>query len=225
MIMALRSFASSLYERDPAKFRSVLIIGAAHWDNRYITVDNADECRRNYVPMFLCERGDAVGSWPQSYKTDAFVGMLDYNSSTLDMFNTDMKISVGRIPAISASYVASYIDKVEKYLANLPSPEIYNTVLVSSDWGNSNGHMKQADELATDVEALAPARPPSRPTTQSILCQQHGRHGDRQNDRHTTRGIGLSPSTAIRSVLSHLAPARSGMFPKWLQPAIRYHPS
>lgn len=192
MIMALRSFASSLYERDPAKFRSVLIIGAAHWDNRYITVDNADECRRNYVPMFLCERGDAVGSWPQSYKTDAFVGMLDYNSSTLDMFNTDMKISVGRIPAISGSYVASYIDKVEKYLANLPSPEIYNTVLVSSDWGNSNGHMKQADELATDIEALAPGTTAIKahnsiyPFVNSTAAMVTGKMTDA-----LTRGIGL----------------------------------
>lgn len=204
MIMALRSFTSSLYERDPKKFRSVLIIGAAHWDNRYITVDNAEECRRNYVPMFLCERGDAVGSWPRSYKTDAFIAMLDYNTEPLDFFTTDMKIAVGRIPAVSSSYVTTYIDKVERYLSNPPSPEIYNTVLVSSDNGNSNGHMKQADQLATDIAALSPGMTAIRahnaiyPFVNNTAERTTGKIADA-----LTRGVGLF--TFNGHSLSHFA--------------------
>lgn len=155
MIMGMRSFISMLYERNPQKFRSVLIIGAAYWDNRYLDpATPATEMCKRYVPMFLCEQGNMVGSYPQSYKTDAFLGMLDYNTSYPNFEKARMTIGVGRIPVPSVSALKTYVDKVEKYLNTPPSTEIYNRVLLTSDSGDSNAHMNDADQLADDAVLL-----------------------------------------------------------------------
>lgn len=156
-LMAVRSMARMLHDRDPQKFRSILFIGPAHWDNRYLTEADPEACRRKYVPMFMCEDHERAGLKTQSYQTDAFVGMLADDGDAFNIFDTDMTIGVGRIPVETELHLDSYIHKVEKYLSELPSAEIKNTALLTSDYGDQSGHMVDADNMADIIRSVSPA--------------------------------------------------------------------
>lgn len=156
-LMAVRSMARMLHDRDPQKFRSILFIGPAHWDNRYLTEADPEACRRKYVPMFMCEDHERAGLKTQSYQTDAFVGMLADDGDAFNIFDTDMTIGVGRIPVETELHLDSYIHKVEKYLSELPSAEIKNTALLTSDQGDQSGHMEDADMMADIIQSVSPS--------------------------------------------------------------------
>lgn len=156
-LMAVRSMARMLYDRDPQKFRSILFIGPAHWDNRYLTEADPEACRRKYVPMFMCEDHERSGLKTQSYQTDAFVGMLADDADAFNIFDTDMTIGVGRIPVETELHLDSYIHKVEKYLSKLPSAEIKSTALLTSDQGDQSGHMEDADIMAEIIQSVSPS--------------------------------------------------------------------
>lgn len=156
-LMAVRSMARMLHDRDPQKFRSILFIGPANWDNRYLTEADPEACRRKYVPMFMCEDHERAGLKTQSYQTDAFVGMLADDGDAFNIFDTDMTIGVGRIPVETELHLDSYIHKVEKYLSELPSAEIKNTALLTSDYGDQSGHMVDADNMADIIRSVSPA--------------------------------------------------------------------
>lgn len=156
-LMAVRSMARTLHDRDPQKFRSILFIGPAHWDNRYLTEADPEACRRKYVPMFMCEDHERAGLKTQSYQTDAFVGMLADDGDVFNIFDTDMTIGVGRISVDTELHLDAYIHKVEKYLSELPSAEIKNTALLTSDQGDQSGHMEDADILADIIQSVSPS--------------------------------------------------------------------
>lgn len=156
-LMAVRSMARMLHDRDPRKFRSILFIGPAHWDNRYLTEADPEACRRKYVPMFMCEDHERAGLKTQSYQTDAFVGMLADDGDAFNIFDTDMTIGVGRISVDTELHLDAYIHKVEKYLSALPSAEIKNTALLTSDQGDQSGHMEDADMMADIIQSVSPS--------------------------------------------------------------------
>lgn len=156
-LMAVRSMARMLHDRDPQKFRSILFIGPANWDNRYLTEADPEACRRKYVPMFMCEDHERAGLKTQSYQTDAFVGMLADDGDAFNIFDTDMTIGVGRISVDTELHLDSYIHKVEKYLSELPSAEIKNTALLTSDYGDQSGHMVDADMMADIIQSVSPS--------------------------------------------------------------------
>ena len=156
-LMAVRSMARMLYDRDPQKFRSIMFIGPANWDNRYLTEADPEACRRKYVPMFMCEDHERAGLKTQSYQTDAFVGMLADDGDAFNIFDTDMTIGVGRIPVETELHLDSYIHKLEKYLSELPSAEIKNTALLTSDYGDQSGHMVDADNMADIIQSVSPS--------------------------------------------------------------------
>ncbi len=156
-LMAVRSMARMLHDRDPRKFRSILFIGPAHWDNRYLTEADPEACRRKYVPMFMCEDHERAGLKTQSYQTDAFVGMLADDGDAFNIFDTDMTIGVGRISVDTELHLDAYIHKVEKYLSALPSAEIKNTALLASDQGDQSGHMEDADMMADIIQSVSPS--------------------------------------------------------------------
>lgn len=156
-LMAVRSMARMLHDRDPRKFRSILFIGPAHWDNRYLTEADPEACRRKYVPMFMCEDHERAGLKTQSYQTDAFVGMLADDGDAFNIFDTDMTIGVGRISVDTELHLDAYIHKVEKYLSALPSAEIKNTALLTSDQGDQSGHMEDVDMMADIIQSVSPS--------------------------------------------------------------------
>lgn len=156
-LMAVRRLARMYRDRDPAKFRSILLFGPAHYDSRGLAVDDKEDFHNHYLPMFICEEAEMAGHMHKSYATDAFVGMLDEDEGKFDIRQGKMSVAVGRIPAKSALEADSYIGKVERYVAHPPVGAFHNRAVLICDSGNENGHMKDADEMAGLIAECSPA--------------------------------------------------------------------
>lgn len=155
-IMAVRKLASMLYKRNPEKFRSILFMGPAHNDNRYLKSDDREAMHAQYLPMYMNESPNTFGSSPTGYQTDAFVAMLDYDKSDFTATSPNMTVSVGRIPIADRSKMQSYIRKVEHFLKNVKGNEMMNNAVISTDAGNENGHMIDGDKLANIILKESP---------------------------------------------------------------------
>jgi len=155
-IMAIRRLARMYRDRDPEKFRSILLFGEARYDNRGLTSSTDPDFRDVRVPIFVCEDMLNAGNHNSSYATDAFVGMLDENYSQFLIQSARMSVNVSRIPASTQSAADAYVNKVEKYLrAPVNSPAPARAFLLSDD-GDSNGHLYDADSLARVIGKVSP---------------------------------------------------------------------
>jgi len=155
-LMGLRRLAKMYRERNPEKFRSILIFGGAHYDNRGLQQPDEREFRRVYVPMFECEDPAKAGNHSYSYATDAYVAMLDEDVKAFDVLSGMMAVNVGRIPAIDVADAEAYVNKAVKYMANPPASDFHTRALLMSHHGDKNSHLDDAESLAKVIAAMSP---------------------------------------------------------------------
>lgn len=149
--MAYRRIAKMFYDRDPQKFKHLLLFGASYYDNRCIISTYADRlvCFEQDNPKFL-------NNFVQNFPCDTYFGMMndDYDHEKLHM--SRMQINVGRIPSINTGQASKYVAKVRERFENPLAADVYNRVLVTAGHGDSNAHTNQANEMMSQMREVNP---------------------------------------------------------------------
>lgn len=149
---AYRRMAKMFYDRDPQRFKYVLLYGCSVWDNRFIT-----EEPRDVLMCFPAEDPEVVRDPNKCYTADQYFGMLsdDYDKSHPELQKTS--VAVGRISAPDGAKAAAVNRKIEKFLKNPPSPAVYLRAMMLSDDGDGNKHLIQSEEAISVLQKSNPA--------------------------------------------------------------------
>lgn len=146
---AIRRFMKSLYDRGTEKLRHLLIMGSATYDPCGRVSGTAAD--GNYVLTYETEDFYTQGDGSKCYCNDTFYGLLLDNDVHDNIMAATMAITVGRIPAATAAQASAYIDKVERYMTTPPSIDSQSRAIVIGDYGDNNGHLKQAIALSDSI--------------------------------------------------------------------------
>lgn len=163
--MAIRRMAKMLYDRDPDRFKAILLMARAARDNNGAVKTETDQQFDDiYIPILHCEdyENNFSGQIPTSYGTDAIYGMLGdgftYNHGTSQNFLVGgLDIQVARIPAYNAGEAMAYVNKVERYLTNPSSAPLWNNALVFANQGDNNMHIIQGEQIRDLIDMHSPS--------------------------------------------------------------------
>ena len=149
--MAYRRLAKMFYDRDPKKFRFIMFMGPAFYDNRNVLGPEIDRlvC---YEQDHIADCNDHV----RAYAADQYFAMLadDYNHSK--MIFTPTSVNVGRVSAIDASQAFNFVNKVENRFLNPLPPEVFNHILLMAGSGDATKHSQQSNEIYRSVRSINP---------------------------------------------------------------------
>ncbi|HMM11570.1 MAG TPA: type IX secretion system sortase PorU [Bacteroidales bacterium] len=150
-VTAIRDFARMLYSASSPgrELRYLLLFGEGSFDYKDKIANN-----NNLVPTYQTITSLNLVS---SIATDDYFGYLDANEGAGSINYLD--IGIGRFPVTTPEQARQMVDKVLRYVAK--NPETYaewrNEIVFVADDGDSNWHMKDAEELAALVESRNPA--------------------------------------------------------------------
>ena len=153
---AYRRYLKMLYDRaataaDMPKY--LLLFGNGVWDNRLLT----DASRsRSADDLLLTYESEGSLSKLNSYVDDGFFCMLDDGEGSSPLVNDKVDVSVGRYPVTTPDEAKIINDKVVAYVDNANSGAWQNTIMFMGDDGDSNLHMKDANQVADEVTAAHP---------------------------------------------------------------------
>lgn len=105
--MAYRRMCKMLYDRNPEKFKYLLLFGSGTYDNRMMGIGAEAD-------LLLTYQSEESYSEVRSYCSDDFFGILSDNVSS-SLVGMQMQIAVGRLPFTSAKNAATYVDKLIAY--------------------------------------------------------------------------------------------------------------
>lgn len=145
-IMGYRRLIKMFYDRDPEKFKYVIMYGPSVWDNRHLILDAKER-------LLIYETTDPyyAGNTTTSFASDSFLGMLNDNYNPSDIIKTRQDVAVGRIPVSDAHEAAGVNRKIRNYIEKPHSTSIFNTALIVSDDGDGNEHLDQAEKVAVQL--------------------------------------------------------------------------
>lgn len=147
--MAYRRMARMFYDRDPATFRYLLLIGPSTWDPRGGVTGNVS---REMLAVHECEVPNARLNVNTCYASDAYVGCLD-DFSYIDGYRATMTIGVGRISARTDAEAVDCVLHTIDYLENRPSTSSFYRALMSSAAGDRYEHHHFSDDVTAIFEA------------------------------------------------------------------------
>jgi hypothetical protein len=167
-VTAIRDFVKMIYDRSsgPADMpKYLLLFGDGSYDPKHRLPGNT-----NFVIAF--ENSDAL-NYSDSYVSDEFFGLLDYNEGGWDSSsdNGALDIGIGRFPVRTVQSAKDMVDKVEKYVS-LGSPPAQtgctvqgctvmrdwrNTICFVADDGDVAQHLLQAEQLSYMVDTAVGA--------------------------------------------------------------------
>ena len=154
---AYRRYLKMLYDKATTENdmpRYLLLFGDGAWDNRMFSSAWKNETPDDFL---LCYESENSSSSTDCYVTDDYFCLLDDNEGG-DMLKTDKPdVAVGRFPVRSLEQATVMVDKIESYVNNQQAGAWQNTVCTLGDDGNNNQHMKDADDVAKQVEKLRSA--------------------------------------------------------------------
>lgn len=168
--MAVRRMAKMFYDRDPERFKAVLLYARAASDNTGASLStDISQLETTYIPMVQCMDPAFCGLDPQAYSTDCLVGMLaddnfkfERGSDKGDFLRAPIDVMVGRIPALTESEARGYVVKAENYLKNSSDRPSYNRAIIMSDFGDDNMHVVQGSQLGQQIRDLSPSTVPTK---------------------------------------------------------------
>ena len=134
--MAYRLLCKMLYDRDPAKFKNLLLFGTGTFDNR--------EFLGKHPGALLTYQSDNSNSEDYSYTTDDFFAFLGDNSGG-NISNEKLSIGVGRITCGDLEEAKSDVDKLVNYYANPDYGVWRNNALIVSDAPDKGQYMFQGE--------------------------------------------------------------------------------
>jgi hypothetical protein len=150
--MAYRRLAKMLYDRDPEKFKYLLLYGASSWDNRGIIKDLRDELLISYEVELEKYASDSGAN----FTSDNYFAFLSDDYDPSKIVKTPVNIAVGRIPAVTPDKAQNYNDKIISLLANPQAPQYVNQAIMLSDDGNSMAHLNQSEEAIKSMKEINP---------------------------------------------------------------------
>ena len=160
---AYKRYMKMLYDRagnaDEAP-KYLLLFGDCAWDNRMNSL-----AWRNFSTddFLLSYQSENSLSSTENYVTDDFFALLDDDEAIEQKINNSLRylgkldVAVGRIPARNADDAKTVVDKIEAYINNENPGTWQNTILIMGDDGDSNSHMRQAENVAKNIEEDHPA--------------------------------------------------------------------
>jgi hypothetical protein len=142
--MAIRLMCKMFYDRDPNKFRNLLMFGAGTQDNRQIR--GKRDC------TILTYESPTSNDENNSYVSDDFFGMLEDNSGKNPAAEF-LLLGVGRIPCASLQEAKSDVDKLLNYVNNPNYGPWRNNALYIADYyaKEHNLHAVQAEGISNII--------------------------------------------------------------------------
>lgn len=150
--MAYRRMAKMFYDRDPGKFRFLMLMGPSSYDNRCIAIDRIDR-----IISFEQDDPSRANNVVLNYAMDTYFAMLEDNYDHKKMHLTPMSINVGRLSSINTGKAATYVEKVRERFENPMPQNVQNRTLIMADVGNSTAHSTQCNEVIQAVRKVNPA--------------------------------------------------------------------
>lgn len=160
---AIRDLCRYFYQQRKDGLRYLLLFGDASYDYRNIEALLSPAEQANLVPVY--ESRESLHPL-LSFSSDDYFGFLkDSDGEWAEDFNGDqlLDIGVGRLPAKSVAQARLVVDKLVSYSQDTTLTGDWRTkLLVVADDGDDNIHQKDADNLASFIEAQYPAYRPER---------------------------------------------------------------
>ena len=122
--MAYRLLCKMMYDRNPSKFKNLLLFGTGSFDNRCVMGEHPGN--------LLTFQSDNSNYEDFSYTSDDFFGFLEDNSGS-DVSADRLTIGIGRITCGDVAEAKSDVDKLVEYYATPDYGVWRNNTLVISD--------------------------------------------------------------------------------------------
>lgn len=147
-----RRFMKMLYDRDKSKFKYLLLLGSASFDNRGVAIDASTN-----LLTYPAERFEHACNTSVCYSADSFFGMLDDGLQLSNITTRKVNIGVGRIPTNDVASIEKYINKIGEYFENPPLNGSCNQAFLLTCDGDDNSHLLQGDSLSSIIKRENPA--------------------------------------------------------------------
>lgn len=150
-VSAYRHYMKMLYDRaateaDAPKY--LILFGDCVWDNRLLT----STCRNlDENDLLLCHESENSYNKVSCYVDDGFYCYLDDGEGDYPLYRDKLDVAVGRFPVTTVEQAKIMVDKVISYAQNKNIGAWQNTLMFMGDDGDSNQHMKAADDAAKQV--------------------------------------------------------------------------
>lgn len=152
-ISAIRDFARFLWQKDPTKFKYLLLFGDATYDyknNHQFSYVNPNL----YIPTY--ESRESLNPI-LSFSSDDYLGFLETHEGEWaenNQGNHTLDVSVGRLPAKSVEEAKNVVDKFIYYAQNAKTIGRWRgKISFVADDGDGNIHQQDADRIASLIEA------------------------------------------------------------------------
>lgn len=147
-VTALRDFTKLLYDKNPAKLKSLLLFGKCSYDYNDVLVDN-----KNFVPTYQSK--NSLHPLLTYSSDDFFAFMEDHegNWGEVSIENHTLDIAVGRLPVKLPEEAKNIVDKIIKYDTDKKRFGHWRKEIVFvADDGDFNIHQSQADQMARYID-------------------------------------------------------------------------
>ena len=141
--MAYRLLCKMLYDRNPSKFKNLLLLGTGSVDNREILGKHENN--------LLTYQSDNSYYDNYSYTSDDFFAMLADNSGSTPSAEK-LSIGVGRMTCNDLDEARTDVDKLVEYYANPDYGVWRNNTLVSSDSPDNGVYMFQGEGYKNQID-------------------------------------------------------------------------
>jgi hypothetical protein len=147
---AIREMGKMLFERNPDRFKYLLLFGDGSFDARGISL-GPDQTAQQYVPVYETKESLApINGFP----TDDFFGLITEGEGQANIGGGLLDLAVGRIPVRTASQAQAMVNKIIRYDVNKESfGDWRNRILHVADNGDGNRHQIDCDEVAEKTRA------------------------------------------------------------------------
>lgn len=148
--MGTRLAAKMFYDRDPAKFKYLLLYGPSYSDQRGI------ENKLDFETLACYETDNEkyCMNSVKCYVSDNYFGMLADGYVHEKMASQPTRVAVGRVSARMASQAAGYNDKVRRWFLNPPTPAVYSSAVLVSGGLNKNSHVEHCLEVQKGMSEI-----------------------------------------------------------------------
>ena len=192
--MAYRRLAKMFYDRDPQKFRFLMFLGPAYYDNRCVLGPKVDR-----MVTYQQDNAAYCNHIVYNYASDSYFAMLNDSYQHSNMPKERTQINVGRVSCINVSQAFTYVGKLKDRFENPLPAQVYNHALIMADSGNATTHSKQANEVIEAMRKLNPAISVSP-------MYAEGYPKDNSTVRHNAIVAALNRGAGIMTYIGHGSP-------------------
>lgn len=157
-VSAIRDFVKSIYDKDPEKLNSLLLMGRGSYDYKDRMPNNT-----NFVPAYESRNSLAP---LETYSSDDYFALLGPNEGNWGegpAQHHTLDIGVGRLPVRTAQEARQVVDKIIAYdiQKNLRGYWRKEILFIADDGNNADGftsdHQSQANNMAESIESIYPS--------------------------------------------------------------------